>query len=93
MRDEAGNRIVLKTKSWVLVPFDRETDKNFESWTETKKDGKEYRMMRKGDVIKAKFTIKANSEFKGEKQTIIQRLTIKSLESFKASRDNSEDEE
>lgn len=93
MRDEAGNRIVLKTKSWVLVPFDRETDQNHTSWTETKKDGKEYRMMRKGDVIKAKFTIKAHSEFKGEKQTIIQRLSIKSLESFKASRDISEDEE
>lgn len=93
MRDEAGNRIVLKTKSWVLVPFDREADQNFDSWTETKKDGKEYRMMREGDVVKAKFVIKAHSEFKGEKQTIIQRLSVKSLESFKASRDNSKDEE
>ena len=93
MRDEKGNRIVLKTKSWVLVPFDAEKDQNHTSWTETKKDGKEYRMMRNGDVIKAKSVIKAHSESRGEKQTIIQRLKIVALESFTEHRDISEDEE
>lgn len=76
MRDEAGNRIVLKTKSYVMVPFNKGEDENQHSWTETKKDGKTYRMIQKGDVVKAKFSIKAHTEFRGEKQTIVQRLKV-----------------
>jgi len=78
MKDEEGNRIVLKTKSWVMVEF-KEGYNNEEYWTETREDGKTYRPLNKGDIIKAKFTIKAHSEYKGEKQTIIQRLKIVEL--------------
>lgn len=51
MKDEAGNRIVLKTKAY-------------------------YNQINEGDTLKIKAVIKAHTEYKGEKQTIIQRMKL-----------------
>lgn len=78
MKDEEGNRIILKTKSFVLVEY-KDGDANEDHWTTSNDDGKVFRSLAKGDVIKAKFTIKAHTEYKGEKQTVIQRLKVVEL--------------
>jgi len=63
MRDEAGNRIVYKTKS--LFGLNIKGD-NFDQFLP---------VLEKTD-IEIKATIKAHTEYKGEKQTIIQRAKV-----------------
>ena len=63
MRDEAGNRIVYKTKS--LFGLNIKGD-NFDQFLP---------VLEKTD-IEIKATIKAHAEYKGEKQTIIQRAKV-----------------
>lgn len=74
MRDEAGNRIILKTKTDVLVECDEGADRYF-----INDDGKSYRNVMEGDTIEVAATIKAHVEYKGEKQTLIQRVKVKRI--------------
>jgi hypothetical protein len=63
MRDEAGNRVVYKTKTnWHLSPAD-----GIAVFVEEKSD------------ITVKATVKAHADYKGEKQTIIQRAKVTSI--------------
>jgi hypothetical protein len=71
MRDENGNRIVYKTQAYLTLPCPEGETSN---WLD--KDGQYVRDVVEGDLFKAKFTIKAHQEYKGEKQTIVQRLKI-----------------
>jgi hypothetical protein len=63
MRDEAGNRIVYKTKT---------------NWHLTAMDGIAMFINEKDDIT-VKATVKAHAEYKGEKQTIIQRAKVTSI--------------
>jgi hypothetical protein len=63
MRDQDGNRVVYKTKS---------------AWYLTLQDGI-CSFVHEGDDITIKGTIKAHTEYKGEKQTIIQRAKVLSI--------------
>jgi hypothetical protein len=63
MRDQDGNRVVYKTKS---------------AWYMTLEDGI-CSFVQEGDEITIKATIKAHTEYKGEKQTIIQRAKVLSI--------------
>ena len=63
MRDQDGNRVVYKTKS---------------AWYITLQDGI-CSFVHEGDDITIKGTIKAHTEYKGEKQTIIQRAKVLSI--------------
>jgi hypothetical protein len=63
MRDDAGNRVVYKTKTnWHLSPTD-----DIAVFVE------------ENDDIVVKATIKAHEEYKGEKQTIIQRAKVTAI--------------
>jgi hypothetical protein len=62
MRDEAGNRVIYKTKS------------SFEL-----RIGEHYLDIKAGDKIEIKATIKAHEEYKGEKQTIVQRAKVTAI--------------
>ena len=73
MRDEAGNRIVYKSKSHLAYKF-QYSKKNEKCWSE------EYIEVRAGMTIEFIGTIKAHTESKGEKQTIVQRVKVSSLE-------------
>ena len=59
MRDEAGNRVIYKTKSSLCLHI-----------------GEHYLDIKAGDKIEIKATIKAHEEYKGEKQTIVQRAKV-----------------
>lgn len=73
MRDEAGNRIVYKTKSGLGYKFSY--GKNApESWNGLTND------IQAGMTIEFTGTIKAHAESKGEKQTIVQRVKVSGLE-------------
>lgn len=73
MRDEAGNRIVYKTKAGLGYKFSY--GKNApESWNGLTTD------IQAGMTIEFTGTIKAHTESKGEKQTIVQRVKVSSLE-------------
>ena len=63
MRDEAGNRVVYKTKT---------------DWNLTAMDGIAMFVEEKTDIT-IKATIKSHVEYKGEKQTIIQRAKVLSI--------------
>ena len=63
MRDEAGNRIVYKTKT---------------NWHLTAMDGIAMFINEKDDIT-VKATVKAHAEYKGEKQTIIQSAKVTSF--------------
>jgi len=63
MRDEVGNRIVYKTKT---------------NWHLTAMDGIAMFINEKDDIT-VKATVKAHAEYKGEKQTIIQRAKVTSI--------------
>jgi len=62
MRDEAGNRVVYKTKS------------SFEL-----RVGEHYLDIKAGDKVEIKATIKSHEEYKGEKQTIVQRAKVTAI--------------
>jgi hypothetical protein len=66
MRDEAGNRIVYKTKSALVLTIKTDEDTC-------------YMRVEEKDLIGIKGTIKAHVEYKGEKQTIIQRAKVTSI--------------
>lgn len=70
-RDEQGNRIVYKTKSYWSFKFKQ--DKN------TLWDMEEI-YVEEGNTVDITCCIKAHTEYKGEKQTIIERPKIISLE-------------
>jgi hypothetical protein len=73
MRDEAGNRIVYKTKSGLGYKFSY--GKNApDSWNGLTTD------IQAGMTIEFTGTIKALTENKGEKQTIVQRVKVSGLE-------------
>ena len=63
MRDEAGNRVVYKTKT---------------NWHMSAMDGICMFVEEKSDIT-VKATVKAHTEYKGEKQTIIQRAKVLSI--------------
>jgi hypothetical protein len=71
MRDENGNRIIYKTQAYLSLPCPEGETSN---WLD--KNGQYVRDVIEGDVFKAKFTIKAHQEYKGEKQTVVLRLKI-----------------
>lgn len=73
MRDEAGNRIVYKSKSHLAYKF-QYSKKNEKCWSEEAID------IRAGMTIEFAGTIKAHTESKGEKQTIVQRVKVSSLD-------------
>ena len=66
MRDEAGNRIVYKTKAVLGLNVKGDDFNQF------------FPVLEKGD-IELKATVKAHAEYKGEKQTIIQRAKVLSI--------------
>jgi hypothetical protein len=66
MRDEAGNRIVYKTKAVLGLNVKGDDFSEF------------FPVLEKGD-IELKATVKAHAEYKGEKQTIIQRAKVLSI--------------
>ena len=68
MRDEAGNRIVYKTKAVLGLTVKGDNFNEF------------FPVLEKAD-IELKATIKAHAEYKGEKQTIIQRAKVTLIES------------
>lgn len=68
MRDEAGNRIVYKTKTVLGLSVKGDNFNEF------------FPVLEKAD-IELKATIKAHAEYKGEKQTIIQRAKVTLIES------------
>jgi hypothetical protein len=73
MRDEKGNRVVYKTQACLSIPMnDGEVDDGI--WYD--KNDRPVRCIKEGDTFVAKFTIKAHKDYKGEKQTIVQRLKI-----------------
>ena len=63
MRDEAGNRVVYKTKT---------------NWHMSAMDGICMFVEEKSDIT-VKATVKAHADYKGEKQTIIQRAKVLSI--------------
>jgi hypothetical protein len=67
MRDEAGNRIVYKTKAVLGLSVKGDDFNQF------------FPVLEKAD-IELKATIKAHAEYKGEKQTIIQRAKVTLIE-------------
>jgi hypothetical protein len=73
MRDEAGNRIVYKSKSQLAYKF-QYSKKNEKCWSEECID------VRAGMTIEFTGTIKAHTESKGEKQTIVQRVKVSGLD-------------
>jgi hypothetical protein len=62
MRDEAGNRVIYKTKSPLCLHI-----------------GEHYLDIKAGDKIEIKATIKSHEEYKGEKQTIVQRAKVTAI--------------
>lgn len=62
MRDEAGNRVIYKTKSSLVLHI-----------------GEHYLDIKAGDKIEIKATIKSHEEYKGEKQTIVQRAKVTAI--------------
>jgi hypothetical protein len=86
MRDEAGNRIVYKSKSHLAYKF-QYSKKCLERFGNiTKQDNAEFHWadafigIKAGMTIEFTGTIKAHTESKGEKQTIVQRLKVSGLE-------------
>ena len=73
MRDESGNRIVYKSKSQLAYKF-QYSKKNEKCWSEETID------VRAGMTIEFTATIKAHTESKGEKQTIVQRVKVSGLD-------------
>ena len=73
MRDEAGNRIVYKSKSQLAYKF--QYSKNNEKCL-----SEECIDVRAGMTIEFTGTIKAHTESKGEKQTIVQRVKVSGLD-------------
>lgn len=86
LRDEAGNRISYKTKSMLSFNFkySKKCIERFESITH----GDGYSIIhsvpmvfvKTGMTIDFSCTIKMHSEYKGEKQTVVQRLKVTSAE-------------
>ena len=62
MRDQDGNRVVLKTKSRLYLESDAIAEKS---------------------VITVKATVKAHADYEGEKQTIIQRAKVVSVDNVR----------
>jgi hypothetical protein len=62
MRDEAGNRVIYKTKSSLCLNI-----------------GEHCIYVKAGDKIEIKATIKSHEEYKGEKQTIVQRTKVTAI--------------
>ena len=86
MRDEAGNRIVYKTKAGLAYKF-QYSKKCVERFGNiTRKDNAIFVWndafidIQAGMTIEFTGTIKAHTESKGEKQTIVQRVKVSSLE-------------
>lgn len=73
MRDEAGNKIVYKSKSCLAFKFDNK--KNTPNYWQNM-----YIDVMAGMTIDFTATIKAHTESKGEKQTIVQRVKVSGLE-------------
>ena len=73
MRDEAGNKIVYKSKSYLTFKFDNKKNTP-EYWHNM------YFDIMAGMTIDFTATIKAHTESKGEKQTIVQRVKVSGLE-------------
>ena len=86
MRDEAGNRIVYKTKSYLdyKFPYSKKCVERFGNIT--KEDNRTFIWadafigIKAGMTIDFTATIKAHVESKGEKQTIVQRVKVTGLE-------------
>jgi hypothetical protein len=86
MRDEAGNRISYKTKSFLAYTFkySKKCVERFENITR----GENYSIIhddamvfiKAGMTIDFTATIKMHTEYKGEKQTVVQRLKVSSVE-------------
>lgn len=86
MRDEAGNRIVYKSKSHLAYKF-QYSKKCVERFGNITKDGNAvfywddaFIDIQAGMTIDFTATIKAHTESKGEKQTIVQRVKVTGLE-------------
>jgi hypothetical protein len=62
-RDDAGHKIVCKTKT-VL------------GWEEELEGRTDFRKIREGDHVHLKATVKCHEEYKGEKQTVVQRAKV-----------------
>lgn len=67
MRDAAGNRVVYRSKAVLGISFKGEERDIFID-------------VKEGDDIEIKATIKAHDEYKGEKQTIVQRAKVVLIE-------------
>jgi hypothetical protein len=86
MRDEAGNRIVYKSKSHLAYKF-QYSKKCLERFGNmTKEDNRSFIWdnafigIKAGMTIEFTGTIKAHTESKGEKQTIVQRVKVSALD-------------
>jgi hypothetical protein len=86
MRDEAGNRIVYKSKSHLVYKF-QYSKKCVERFSNITKEGNAtfiwddaFIGIKAGMTIDFTATIKAHAESKGEKQTIVQRVKVTGLE-------------
>jgi hypothetical protein len=73
MRDEQGNKIVYKSKSFLAFKFQYKKDAP-DYWRDW------YTDIKAGMTIDFTATIKAHTEVKGEKQTVVQRLKVTGLE-------------
>lgn len=62
-RDDAGHKIVCKTKT-VL------------GWKEELEGRTDFHKIREGDHVHLKATVKCHEEYKGEKQTVVQRAKV-----------------
>ena len=69
MEDEAGNLLVWKTTGLGLG-IDRENERG--DWF--------FESVRKGDLFTCKATVKEHSEYKGEKQTVLTRVKVVSID-------------
>ena len=69
MRDEAGNRVIYKSKSYFCFKFPAKQSLS-----------DDYFFIRAGMVIYVNASIKAQVEYQGEKQTIIQRPKVVGVE-------------
>ena len=69
---EDGTVYVWKTTSFMVLEFEDE-----KGWI-TKKNGKTYNTAKinKGDIIRIKATVKGQSEYKGQMQTEVNRVTV-----------------
>jgi hypothetical protein len=86
MRDEQGNRIVYRTKSRLLYKF-AYSKKCLERFQNITREGNSiiihddaFVSIKAGMTIEFTGSIKMHTEYKGEKQTVVQRIKVTSLE-------------